>query len=49
VGPWGWGVLALMAIVFGGVSLLAIPPLGLLGLASLGYMVWLYVEDHRAR
>jgi hypothetical protein len=37
---WPWGLLALAAIVFGGVSILAVPPLGLLGLAALAYYGW---------
>jgi hypothetical protein len=44
---WPWGLLALVAIVFGGVSILAVPPLGLLGLAALAYYGWvrLTAED----
>jgi hypothetical protein len=45
---WPFGVLALAAIVFGGVSLLAIPPIGLLGMACLAYLGWVHVTRDRA-
>lgn len=35
MGPWGWGVVALALIVLGGVSILALPPLLLVGLGAL--------------
>jgi hypothetical protein len=38
-----WGLLALAAIVIGGVSILAVPPLGLLGIAWLVFLVWQHV------
>jgi hypothetical protein len=37
---WPWGLLALAAIVFGGVSILAIPLTGLVGLGVLAYYGW---------
>jgi threonine/homoserine/homoserine lactone efflux protein len=37
---WPWGLLALAAVVFGGVSIFAVPPLGLIGIAALAYYGW---------
>jgi hypothetical protein len=44
---WPWGVLALAAIIFGGVSIFSVPPLGLLGIAILAYYGWQAVNRDR--
>jgi hypothetical protein len=44
---WPFGVLALAAIVFGGVSILAVPPIGLLGMAVLAYYAWAHLTAGR--
>ena len=45
MGPWGWGIVALALVVLGGVSLLALPPLLLLGLGALVYTAYLVLGD----
>ena len=47
MGPWGWGVVALALIVLGGVSIFALPPLLLVGLAALLYMGHLTLRGNR--
>lgn len=42
-----FGLLALAAIVIGGVSILAVPPIGLLGIGMLGYYGWLHLSADR--
>lgn len=47
MGPWGWGVVALALIVLGGVSIVALPPLLLVGLGALLYTAHLTLKDGR--
>jgi hypothetical protein len=44
---WPFGVLALAAIVFGGVSPFAIPLVGLVGIGMLGYYAWVGLQQRR--
>lgn len=41
-----WGLLGLAAVVFGGVSIFALPPIALLGISIVAYYGWLHVSDH---
>lgn len=47
MGPWGWGLVALALIVLGGVSIFALPPLLVVGLAALLYTVNLRLRGDR--
>ena len=47
MGPWGWGVVALLLIVLGGVSVFALPPLLLVGLGALLYTAHLSLRSGR--
>lgn len=37
---WPFGIIALLAIVFGGVSIFVVPLVGLIGIGMLGYYAW---------